>query len=49
MKIVVFSVGKKQRRPGTKKKSVNPGARFERVLFFYLCFSLYLSSWFRLL
>lgn len=34
MKIVVFSVGKKQRRPGTKKKSVNPGARFERVLFF---------------
>ena len=36
MKVVVFSAGKKQKR--SKAKSVNPGARFERVLFFLFVF-----------
>lgn len=36
MKVVVFSAGKKQKR--SKAKSVNPGANFERVLFFLFVF-----------
>jgi len=36
MKVVVFHAGKKQKRP--KAKSVNPGARFERVLFLLFLF-----------